>query len=91
MSEPIKVGDLVVVVRWPCCGEHLGRVFRVASMRHSSSIGNGCWQCSTRTERYEGTLALESAFGFRSDVVNLKRIPPLSELESEKNKEELTA
>jgi len=29
MIEKIELGDIVMVVRWPCCGAALGKIWRV--------------------------------------------------------------
>lgn len=48
MTEPIKKGDLVMVVKpTPCCGNagSLGRVFRVGSLR---AFTGWCLRCGLR-------------------------------------------
>jgi hypothetical protein len=89
MSEPIKVGDLVQVVR-TCCADmtkFLGHIFTAAPPKYDFSCGSGyCARCHYKSAGqffYDG----KRHFG----EWRLKRIPPLSELEGEKNKEELTA
>jgi hypothetical protein len=47
MSE-IKKGDLVMVVRWPCCGIFVGRVFTVIAMHYHANLT--CDNCGSRTE-----------------------------------------
>lgn len=87
MSEPISVGDLVVIVKGGCSDHHIGRIFRVFRFSNKTTA---CKKCHT----YHGyppttTLACpaETPGGF--ELARLKRIPPLSELEGEKQKEDL--
>lgn len=94
MSEQIKVGDLVQVVKWPCCGSHLGRIFKVGAMWNGVSDVNGCWQCSFIQSAGSPVIAGEGSRdsdGFRAKIEYLKRIPPLDELERVSEREELTA
>lgn len=89
MSEPIKAGDLVQVVR-PCCSHQLDQtIFVVGEVVPSPCIAfcRGCGH-----EAPAGTLVArveESAIG--KELAWLKRIPPLSELEDEKQREEIEA
>ena len=89
MSEPIRVGDLVQVVRpIPCCGNlgaSFGAIFRVTKIKCAPFTYCGeCKKCIDNVVCVEGWHALVTAS-------RVKRIPPLSELESEQRKEELTA
>ena len=81
MSD-IKVGDLVVVVRWPCCGHYLGSVMRVEFFSQMSEDAS-CTQCGAKHG------AKRCAGDAKNDfpVEWLKRIPPLEELEGEKREE----
>ena len=91
MSEPIQVGDLVAVVHWAPCGCFLGNVGTVIEL--SQCHGEGCYGC--------GSLRLASAIVpaavvRTTRILNvplswLKRIDPLSELESEKRDKEVEA
>lgn len=86
MSEPIKAGDLVVVVKPRlCCGDTsgLGRVFVVYDVHQ----GSYCQSCRTR---YEGMVAGIGLF-VSCELTRLKRIDPLPESENEKRDEEITA
>ena len=89
MSEPIKVGDLVVVVRTCCAARYAesgGIVTRVREIVQSEYY---CWDCAEK-----GTLrALLDISGKynAAPLFWLKRIPPLDELEGEKRDEEITA
>ena len=88
MSEPIKVGDLVVVVRWPCCGKGLGVVDRVTSIFPTPRpFKHSCAWCHAET--VEGTTVETEGYYLPHSWV--RRIPPLSELEGEKRDEEITA
>jgi hypothetical protein len=93
MSEPIKAGDLVVVVH-DCCGHWLGKVFTVRNVGRESDLLE-CGVCAFKSENYSD-LAFNAHWSRKGQVWCaptswLKRIPPLSELEGEKHKEELTA
>ena len=94
MSEPIKVGDLVVVVRYgvSCprgCNkgtDTLGRIFSVRSVEYMPLLCVGCdapkgWATAAVAESGEQVYRVE----------RLKRIPPLSELDDVKQDEEITA
>ncbi len=90
MEKPISVGDLVQVVRWPCCGAHLGKIFRVTLIRNLLGSGSGCFQCRRPGFPVDGiTAAFVSEYGFRAPLPYLKRIPPLEELEGERRDEKL--
>lgn len=78
MSEPIKVGDLVQVVKpWPCCGRSacVGQIFTVGWIsggllrRH----GEGC-------TLKDGVSAQDPRDGLWVLLEMLKRIPPLDDL-----------
>lgn len=89
MSEQIKVGDLVVVVRnTHCCGrgKSLGKIFRV---HHFEPFLGTCGDCGARGDGRQ--LACMGASWFGYDVRRLKRIPPMNELDGVKNDEEITA
>jgi hypothetical protein len=87
MNEPISVGDLVQVVRWPCCGRgNLGMIFTVGV------IDNNLFRCTPDgcgKEHKGPNAALRGKIA--APLAWLKRIPPLSELEGEKRDEEITA
>lgn len=98
MSEPIKPGDLVVVLRVSPsasgCGctyaEDIGKVFRV---RRVYCCDAECFKCGAlipplwMAEERLDERGLPVTYPFS----RLKRIPPLEELEGENRKEELTA
>lgn len=87
MSEPIKVGDLVYVA-YPslCCGnsDAVGRHFTVGKITHQSGF---CIFCNAPIDGAQAKLPNDSWIR----CVRLKRIPPLSELESKEIKEEIPA
>jgi hypothetical protein len=90
MSEPIKVGDLVVVVKpTPCCGNHghIGTIFQVARLVHLEGRCNWCGQVPPAEPGAD--WGKNDASGF--SLITLKRIPPLDELERDQIVEELTA
>lgn len=85
MSEPIKAGDLVVVVRpTPCCDDTsaIGHTFHVLAVRRRHQ---GCC-CFCRVPR--AATAAEDV-DCHYDIDRLKRIPPLSELEGECTQEDI--
>lgn len=79
MIAPVKVGDLVYVHRWPCCGAALGAVWAVSRMIALSDVH--CRHCLALQMRGVITLAV-SPEGRCAPVDWVRRIPPLSELES---------
>jgi hypothetical protein len=86
MSEPIKVGDLVMFVHSCCIAFRDGvSIFTVSSIRPSRPSGrcSGCWK-TLPDERY----ASDSPKYPGAPISWLKRIPPLSELGDVENKEE---
>lgn len=91
MSEPIKVGDLVQIVRG-CQPEYFGFTFRVRELVHRTI--DECMFCS---RPHIGIYAIaEERFGSKRELgkaplETLKRIPPLDELNDVKRDEELTA
>lgn len=95
MSEPIKVGDLVMVVRWGgCkCNGRIGLVYQVAHVG-SWDLGGTCGNCGTESVIPPGVkfqYANSSSGRPNVPLQWLKRIPPLSELGDVKNDEEITA
>lgn len=83
MNKPIAVGDLVVVVgKRPCCppGKALGRVFTVSAFYPK-------WACLACKREYVEVSAIVEGFWSAYPLQMLKRIPPLSELESERTEE----
>lgn len=92
MSEPIKVGDLVMVVKPPPCGctRTVGWIFTVQSFGRWTGYCNSCksgYPISVMAE--SGIPWVLNTYAFSLD--RLKRIPPLSELDDVKQDEEITA
>ena len=90
MSEPIKVGDLVYVAR-DCCGAWVGWTFFVVQL-HAPQLSL-CPHCHYKNVH---TLAENPSWDCPGQLCYapvewLRRIPPLSELESEQHKEEIEA
>lgn len=90
MAEPIKAGDLVMVVRTPhvCSVGWLGHIYRVAYIH---PLNPTCRVCGA--DLVPGAMtAIHSDGTFSGAPLPwLKRIPPLEELEGEKRGEEITA
>ncbi len=88
MSEPIKVGDLVMFVK-ACCDRFRDgvTVFRVVSI-NARPLGAHCSWCGRDLPK-EARASDEPVSDSGAPLSWLKRIPPLSELESEKQKEDL--
>lgn len=87
-SGPIAVGDLVVVVRWPCCKGDIGHTFVVAGLETRPDVAH-CGYCGA-TGGHTGMHAkARRGDGGLYPLEFLKRIPPLGELEGEDTKEDL--
>lgn len=88
-DRPIQVGDLVVMVRG-CKPPLYGSIFKVSTIKHRN-----CNPCSICFRDHSGLFAYSEQLYARTNNCApfsfLKRIPPLSELESEKRGEEITA
>jgi len=90
MSEPIKVGDLVMIVRsgtqcrCASIGASNGTVFSVADINYTALL---CLAC--RFEWGPVWCALDKSDGLRAELFRLKLIPPLGELEGADSWEEL--
>ena len=87
MSEPIKPGDMVQIVRPTyCCGsdEKLGLVFRVERME-ADVLRCNCGHVHPRE------VHVELPNGWWIELSRLKRIPPLFELDDVRQDEEITA
>ena len=100
MSEPIKVGDLVVVVRNAKRGRgcrckptpqntSVGRVFRVGSISMSSN--RRCIQCDTLKPNAIVARPEACPKNLIYTLDRLKRIPDFPELLTERRDEEITA
>ena len=89
MSERIAVGDLVQVVKWPCCNRHTGKIFTVVNI--SGSGGVACAGCRAIHYGAHSESDLQDGDVCWAPNAWLKRIPPLDEIESIKRDEEITA
>lgn len=83
----ITPGDLVVVVSKHCScvrsHKHIGKVFKVTQIMQDFGICTDCF-------RRHPSMALADSGNGWYPVNTLKRIPPLPELETQRNEEELT-
>ena len=72
MEKPIAVGDLVMVVRWPCCAKVIGDVGVVLGFMHSD---RACVHCSSKIEpRYFAEIQFDTLG--RVPIEWLNRIDP---------------
>jgi hypothetical protein len=89
VSEPIKVGDLVMVVRKAgYCECFLGLMFKVTAIGPSPDGTIDCGKCG---DVKPTTMDARRANGGWQPLVRLVRIPPLEELDDVKEREELHA
>ena len=79
IERAIQVGDLTVRVR-SCCGIYIGTVRRVEGF--GVKYDTWCKGCGKRTERQVSAYFEGDEPPSASPIEYLKRIPPLSELES---------
>jgi len=89
-QENIQVGDLVIVVKpTPCCGYFgdVGKIFTVLDIEGPKGTYSECWQCGKVVDECDA----QEKDDYWHDLKTLKRIPPLSELESIKVNEEIPA
>lgn len=86
--EPIKPGDLVVVLRGHCVDDHpaTGIVRTVVALR---SVTGKCAKCGQRTgNQMRAALSGDAPWAeWHIPLPYLKRIPPLEELEGQKSEE----
>ena len=88
MSEPIRVGDLVVVVRPSQCSgsnHNLGLVFTVTDIKRGGEIPGKCFFCGGDHPEYDFALFAEMPDGW-IPLRRLRRIPPLAELDEAERK-----
>ena len=91
-DKPIGVGDLVMVVRQPCCCVDIGKVFRVANV-FTHKPGVRCSECRTTVREstvVENEVITAGGLNF-APLSWLKRIDPLPESEDVPSAEELEA
>ena len=92
-DKPIAVGDLVMVVRWPCCGSALGRVGVVRGFDRVA-IDGGCVKCTGRKDAHFGATpaaAVQVGKNTLWPVAWLKRLDPDALKDDVPTREELTA
>ena len=94
MDRPLEVGDLVVVIRTCCVNtykESGGAVGTVKEINNYFSF-DGKWQCAYCHKIGDGQCITAFNAPYTAAPASwLRRIPPLSELESVKQTEEITA
>lgn len=90
MSE-IRVGDLVMVVVPGCTHRNLGFIFTVTDITGERSECAKCNQMHGSGRSIYPDRPFPSGWGYRIAESRLRRIPPLSELESTEHKEETPA
>ena len=92
MSEPIKVGDLVQVVRWAPCGCGLGIIYTVRGFCNDIA-DSGCAFCWTpMASDAVPVLAVKFDEDGRGVPISwVRRIPDFPELADERHDEEITA
>ena len=92
MSEPIKVGDLVVVVR-DRCGQYLGDLYTVLGFESFPTLTKfNCLRCGIThqisLDESMTTIRADRGYGEGNIPLQwLKRIPPLEELEGQRTEE----
>ena len=95
MSEPIKVGDLVRIVKNHGCTldrPHRGIGFITTVERIERAFAYHCKGCDEVVRELNGHMLMYGRTSIGPGYYPLawvKRIPPLSELEGEKQKEDL--
>lgn len=88
MSEPIKVGDLVMVMRNHCNDHAVGTIFQVRSLLGDQFTY--CPRCGSKGHFGELAELEFSGFHNRMPLSWLKRIPPLEELQTYRQTDETT-
>lgn len=83
MTAPIQVGDLVVVVKWPCCGRNLGRIARVSNIDYRRNMEcAGCKASNFPMPNADFQSSVQDGL-ICAPVEWLRRIDPLREPERE--------
>ena len=86
MSEPIKVGDLVMVVKLRKCGH--GRFGATYTAKELMTTVWHCVDCKVVFPPEPGLITEEGGF---TPFWRVRRIPPIGELDDVKRDEEITA
>ena len=90
-DKPIQVGDLVMIVRWPCCGVALGRVFIVGGFI-MADCDFVCNYCRTIMPRVPHPVSDGPKLTRLSAPITwVKRLDPDALKDDVPTKEELTA
>jgi len=89
VSDPIKPGDLVIVIG-NCCAkaDYRGEIHVVKDV---TSNGGGCLDCGIQIPGDQAGLLCEHNPWWGLPLSWLRKIPPLSELESTHNEEKAPA
>ena len=80
MSKPIGVGDIVQIIKHPCCGKNIGKTFVVERLLEATSSTCPCGV--THPERFHAVFVPPLIDYWCFPVAWLRRIDPLSEPES---------
>lgn len=89
-DKPLQVGDLVRVAKWLSCGCKLNWVFRIGGMVPRPMQPMMCSLCYyAETHRPEDAAFSDGGAFIGAPLSWLRRIPPLSELESTRTEETL--
>jgi hypothetical protein len=87
MADVISVGDLVVVVKAaPCCGYN-GGVGKISTYIGTDDLSIRCKNCGLISNSKSTNLSN----GYSYEFYRLKKIPPLTELETTEIKEDIPA
>lgn len=88
-DEILKPNDLAVVIKWPCCGEYLGRIIEVKRLfyvRPERNFKAPCMHCRQKMGPLTWVVFVDEFRGFPREW--LKKLPPLSDEEKEKERKE---
>jgi len=88
MKDEIRVGDLVMVVRWPCCHARVGVVYIVSELTMQTGTG-WCGYC--KAVREGCITASDATLEHIVPVDWLKRIDPPALVESTPTSEKVEA
>lgn len=80
----INPGDLVVVMRWPCCGVNIGKIATVKEI-HGHAEDGTCVTCQTLSVITGPFQYAIIHTGRPIPLAWLRRIPPLDELDDVKS------
>lgn len=89
MDERINAGDLVVIVRWPCCHKLEGLLGTVSGFMSAAGRRPDCGFCHTLHLGVTTVVVLDG--NMIAPLEWLKKIPPLSDLEATEHSEKVNA